>query len=142
MKMTYCKVHKLVADVTLLTKGRVLLVTYKETSKYDYQSGWFLPDDYLQHVEHPEKAAKRILKEQLDLTVRDVSLAFIESFDDSAWHLIFHYKSVVSTVPKVSSGENVKEARWFSLRELPERSEVAHEGWGLDVLSRISKLRV
>ena len=42
-----CKVHRLVADVALFARNRVLLVKYKDVSLYDGQRGWFLPDDFL-----------------------------------------------------------------------------------------------
>lgn len=57
-----CGLHKLVADVALLAEGHVLMVRYRDTSKYDNQSGWFLPDDFLAHLEHPDDAAKRIVR--------------------------------------------------------------------------------
>jgi len=52
-----CTVHKLVADVAVLADRQVLLVRYQDTRNYDGQRGWFLPDDYLMFVEHPDEAA-------------------------------------------------------------------------------------
>ena len=52
---------KIIADVTLLQEGKVLMVKYSDKNKYDHQSGWFLPDDLVSHGEHPEDAASRIL---------------------------------------------------------------------------------
>src|SRR5439155_603670 len=52
-----CTVHKLVADVAVLADRQVLLVRYQDTRNYDGQRGWFLPDDYLMFVEHPDGAA-------------------------------------------------------------------------------------
>lgn len=64
MEIKDCGVHRLVADVCVLAGERVLLVRYKDVRRYDNQRGWFLPDDYLAHLEHPEDAAMRILQEQ------------------------------------------------------------------------------
>src|SRR5205085_221376 len=55
---------KLVADVAVVAEGEVLLVRYANTAKYDGQTGWFLPDDFLAHLEHPDDAARRIVREQ------------------------------------------------------------------------------
>ena len=135
--MPECSLHKLVADVAVLSEGRVVLAKYKDTSKYDHQSGWFLPDDFLLHAEHPEAAAKRILSEQIDLQAPALTLSHIESFGNGAWHLIFHYKINFDKVPKFTPSENLATAEWFDLKKLPDRSEVAHHGWAIDVLSEM-----
>ena len=100
----------LVADVALLNGGKVLLTRYKDVNKYDHQQGWFLPDDALNHFEHPETAAKRILKEQLNVSVAELSLGFIESFkgDRGTWHLAFHYKAELKEPPMTKPSEDVK----------------------------------
>lgn len=132
-----CGVHKLVADVALFAEGHVLMVRYRDTSLYDKQTGWFLPDDYLIHLEHPDEAAKRIAKDQTGITLKDVRLDHIESFGDGAWHLIFHYRADIDATRAVKPIGNVKDVAWFPLDKLPDPSEVAHQGWGLDVLRTI-----
>lgn len=42
--------HSLIADVAVMSAGKVLLVKYKDVEKYDGESG-FLPDDVLRHFE-------------------------------------------------------------------------------------------
>jgi ADP-ribose pyrophosphatase YjhB (NUDIX family) len=133
---------KLVADVAVLAGDRVLLVRYKDTSKYDGQSGWFLPDDYLRRLEPPEGAAQRILKEQIGLAVPGLELRTIESFEgNGAWHLIFHYIGRLAAPSKVVPGPNTAAAEWFPLDRLPDRSAMAHDGWAADVLETIRKMR-
>jgi ADP-ribose pyrophosphatase YjhB (NUDIX family) len=134
-----CKVHKLVADVALLAAGEVLLVRYADTSKYDGQKGWFLPDDFLDHGEHPENAARRIAHEQAGLEVSNPRLGEIESFGNGAWHLIFHYVAALDAAVPVEPQGNVAAADWFPLEELPPESETAHHGWPLEVLERVLK---
>lgn len=56
---------KLIADVALLARDRVLLVRYADTNTYDHQRGWFLPYDLVARGEHPDQAAARSLREQL-----------------------------------------------------------------------------
>ena len=132
-----CPVHKLVADVTVLSGGRVLLLKYRDSSKYDHQRGWFLPDDYLAFEEHPDVAARRILQEQVGFAPESVRLTHVESFGNGAWHLVFHYTTEASESPAITPGENVAAAEWFDLNGLPAPSEVAHEGWALDVLQHV-----
>ena len=129
--MPNCTIHTLIADVILLAQGQVLLVKYKQAEKYDLQTGWFLPDDALHHLEHPQDAARRILKEQLGLEHISLHLSHIESFkgNDSSWHLAFHYKAELEKKPAITSSDQIQLAEWFPVDNLPDRSEVAHHGW-------------
>ena len=113
---------------------------YRDTTKYDRQRGWFLPDDYLDHGEHPADAATRILREQIGLSAHDLRLFEVESFggEKTAWHLVFHYHAVLDEIPALAPTENVAEAEWFALDELPDPRDVAHHGWALDVLGRLA----
>lgn len=127
---------KLVADVTVVSEGRVLLVRYEDVSRYDGQHGWFLPDDYLADGEHPDAAARRILGEQAGLQL-EPTLAEIESLANGTWHLIFHYRTAAAASDVVRTGASIAAAEWFLLDALPPDAEQAHEGWASDVLSRL-----
>jgi len=151
--MTNCTLHTLIADVCLIHDGKVLLVKYTDTNKYDHQSGWFLPDDALHHLEHPQDAARRILKEQLGLSVHDLKLNHIESFkgNDGSWHLAFHYRVVLTAKPGLEPSSDISEAEWFSVPDgtavpdgaavdaLPPKNEFAHHGWGHTVIKAVLK---
>jgi ADP-ribose pyrophosphatase YjhB (NUDIX family) len=128
---------KLVADVALVAEGHVLLVRYEDVSGYDGQRGWFLPDDYLVRLEHPDDAARRIARDQAGIELAEPGLAEIESFGDGNWHLIFHYLAELDAKPEVRAGDNVKDAKWFALDALPDANELAHHGWAREVLDRI-----
>jgi ADP-ribose pyrophosphatase YjhB (NUDIX family) len=132
-----CRVHKLVADVALRAEGRVLLVRYRDTSKYDRQTGWFLPDDFLEHGEHPDAAAARIVREQAGVEPPELRLAEIESFADGAWHLVFHYRGDLDSIPALEPGENVAASEWFALDALPDPAEVGHRGWALETVAKV-----
>jgi ADP-ribose pyrophosphatase YjhB (NUDIX family) len=134
--MDRCRIHKLVTDVALVAGGRVALARYADVSRLDGQRGWFLPDDYLEHGEHPADAAARIVRTQLGIEPPALRLAEIESFGNGAWHLVFHYQGTLIDDQEIRPGENVAAASWFSLGELPPASEVAHEGWAIEVLGR------
>ncbi len=132
-----CMVHKLIADVAVFADGRVLLVRYLDTSGYDGQSGWFLPDDYLTHLEHPTDAARRILKEQVGVKGPNALLTHIESFGNGAWHLTFHHRVKLDEPPPLQPSANVRDAEWFPLDGLPAPEDVAHHGWAIDVLTEM-----
>ncbi|MGH2585615.1 MAG: NUDIX hydrolase [Dehalococcoidia bacterium] len=136
MNDTDCGLHTLVADVAVRCDGDVLLVRYAESNRYDHQRGWFLPDDRVLHLEHPESAVGRILTEQVGLSAAPVSLGSVESFrgNDRTWHLVFHYIADLPERSALALSADVAAAEWFPLDALPERGEVAHHGWTLDVL--------
>lgn len=136
-----CGVHKLVADAVIISAGEVLLVKYRDTNKYDQQTGWFVPDDLLQYLEHPEQAAMRILKEQLGVTVPKLTLGFIESFkgNDGTWHLTFHYYIHFEKKPELTPSGDVKDMRWFPHHELPPIDDVAHHGWAVTIVNRLEE---
>ncbi|MCY7360785.1 MAG: NUDIX hydrolase [Ignavibacteria bacterium] len=133
--------YKLIADVSLFTKKNILLIKYNDANKYDHQSGWFLPDDLLLDFEHPEDAAVRILKEQLNLSEIIPVLNHVESFkgNDSSWHLVFHYKAELSDIPEINFSEDIISIQWFETNKLPEKNDVAHHGWALYTIDEIIK---
>ncbi|HVB63437.1 MAG TPA: NUDIX domain-containing protein [Nitrolancea sp.] len=139
MDFPTCTVHKLVADVALFSTGQIALVRYRDPAAYDRQAGWFLPDDYLAYLEHPDAAARRIVAEQLGLTDVVVALDHIESFkgNDASWHLIFHYAASLDSIPTTVQSDTLAQFQWFPLDALPERGAVAHHGWALDVIAAI-----
>lgn len=142
MNESDCSVHTLVADVALFAGDRVALVRY--ASGYDGQAGWFLPDDELKHLEHPDKAARRILSEQLGLSDVPVTLHHIESFrgNNRTWHLAFHYTAKLDDASSVVPSSNLTACEWFPMDALPDRAEVAHHGWALTVLRSITADKV
>ncbi len=101
----------------------------------DGQQRWFLPNDDLHHLEHPDQAAKRVLKEQVGIDDATLKFAEIESFvgNNQTWHLIFDYLAFPRTM-KVSPGGTIAEAKWFEIDSLPPAEEFAHHGWGKAVL--------
>ena len=129
---------KLVADVFLRASGRVLLVRYAHPEKYDGQAGWFLPDDFVQHGEHPADAASRILRDQVGISDTAPSLDHIESMDGDDWHLIFHFRAVRERADPPRTSMDVAEARWFPLDDLPPADEVAHDGWAIDLIEAMT----
>ncbi len=136
-----CREHTIVAHVAVLHHNSALLVKYSDTSQYDNQPGWFLPNDELRHVEHPEAGSKRILKEQVGVENATFKLVDVESFigDNKTWHLSFDYLAFPASM-KVSRGPGVAEAKWFEMDKLPGLEEFAHRGWGRAVLLKHAKV--
>lgn len=133
-----CRIHKLVADVCLTQDGKVLLVRYKDTSGYDQEGGWFLPDDFLRHMEHPDDAARRILQDQAGIRSVRLRLSHIESFEGQGfWHLVFHYAGEMAEAAEASPGANVGSMEWFGLDRLPPAEDVGHGGWALETIREI-----
>jgi ADP-ribose pyrophosphatase YjhB (NUDIX family) len=124
-----CGKHTLVAHIAVLHHSSALLVKY--SADHDQQRGWFLPNDSLHHLEHPEQSAKRILKEQLGIDDATLKMVEIESFlgNNETWHLVFDYLAFPRSM-KISTGPMVSEAKWFEITELPPMGEFAHHGWG------------
>jgi ADP-ribose pyrophosphatase YjhB (NUDIX family) len=136
-----CNKHTLVAHVAALHHSSALLVKYKVGP--DGQQGWFLPNDDLRHLEHPEQAAKRILAEQVGIRDATLKMVEIESFvgNNETWHLIFDYLAFPRTM-KISTGAEVLEAKWVEIDELPPAEDFAHHGWGRTVLVKHALARV
>src|SRR6266480_2869622 len=74
-----CNKHTLVAHVAALHHSSALLLKYRVGP--DSQQGWFLPNDDLHHLEHPEQAARRILKEQAGVDDSTLKLAEMRWFE-------------------------------------------------------------
>ena len=131
--------HKLVADVTVVSGNETVMVRYGDLDKYDGEPGWFVPDDFLHRLEDPEDAGTRIVREQLGIEAGELDLSHVESFEGNGfWHLVFHYGAVLSSQPPIERGPMVAAAQWFRLDALPPVSEVGHEGWGLDTIRRVT----
>ena len=125
----------------MLHHSSALLVKYADTSQYDNQPGWFLPNDELRHVEHPEVGSKRVLKTQVGIENATLKLVDIESFigDAKTWHLSFDYLAF-PTGMNLAKGEGVAEAKWYEIDKLPRMEEWAHKGWGRAVLMKHAKV--
>ena len=132
-----CSMHKLIADVAIFSGSNVALVRY--SSGYDRQTGWFLPDDELKHLEHPDDAARRILAGQLGLSGVTARLDHIESFtgNDGSWHLVFHFVTEIDEQNTLTPSSDLANFSWFPVAALPERRDVAHHGWALGVIQTI-----
>ena len=127
---------KLIADIVVTHGSRVLMV--EPVGGQDGETGWFLPDDLMREVEHPEAAATRVLDEQLGLGATDLTLSHVDSFtgNDGTWHLAFHYVARFDTIPALNPAARITRTEWFARDGLPPRDQTAHGGWHLGVIKR------
>jgi ADP-ribose pyrophosphatase YjhB (NUDIX family) len=116
-------------------------VRYADSNRYDHQGGWFLPDDSVRHLEHPDKAAQRIALEQVGLKLSRPRRHHVESFtgNDGSWHIPFHYVARLDRIPSLKPSKDLASAEWIALDSLPEIKDVAHHGWALATLRRTLK---
>ena len=141
MNSDSCPKHTLVSHVAVLHHNSALLVKYRQMP--DGQNGWFLPNDDLKHVEHPEEGAKRILREQVGIEPSTLKLAQIESFvgNNKSWHLVFDFLAFPLSM-KITKAPSLLDAQWFEIDKLPPASEFAHHGWGHSALLKLTKAQV
>lgn len=66
---------------------------------------WVLPASQLKYGEHPDDAAKRIIKEQLNTEAKSVSYRGLWSFANHHWDLCFIYDVKLRTEPRPLKGE-------------------------------------
>ena len=69
---------------------------------------WILPASQLMYGEHPDEAARRILKDQLKTEAEKLSNRGLWSFLGAHWDLCFVYDVVLRGEPKASTEEDVK----------------------------------
>lgn len=98
--------------------------------------GWMLPSSGLLLGESPQEAAKRILKEQLNVTDQKLQgpLVFSEVYGSlNHWDLEFLFQGERSNVP---SSESWSELKFVDLTRTPKEDIVRNQA---DVLAHVGK---
>lgn len=125
---------KMIANLAVITPEGALLVRYKD--RPDAQSGWFLPHAELAHAEHPEDAARRLVAGgAFAPALKDIA-SFVGN--DQSWHMAFTFATRAAVLPQLAGDGAVLESKVFPLDALPPRRTVAHGGWALDLLAKMS----
>ena len=94
-------------------RSRVLLLQHR----FRPGSGWGIPGGFIQSREQPEEAIRRELREEIDLEIEDLELAFVRTL--KKYHqieIIFRCRSHGEFQPK---GLEINRAEWFELDSLP-----------------------
>src|SRR5205809_7856540 len=103
-----CDKHTLVTHIAVLHHSSALLVKY--STGHDGQPGWFLPNDDLHHLEHPDQAAKRILKEHVGVEDATLKLVEIESFvgNNETWASHLRLSSVSQNHESINRSDRLR----------------------------------
>jgi ADP-ribose pyrophosphatase YjhB (NUDIX family) len=108
LNSTHCGVHQLIADVTLMCENNILMMRTRSGARSEGHDGWFLPDDDVGDLEHPDIAARRILEEQTNVSPDSVRLSHIDSLvaGDGTWNLSFHCLAQVGAIDDVETEDS------------------------------------
>jgi 8-oxo-dGTP diphosphatase len=127
---------KLVVDIIILRRGRIVLIKRKFAP---FRGKWALPGGFVDYGEEPQKAAVREAKEETGLDVRlaDERIAYVfgDPKRDPRGHLIslvFVAKPGTSRL-KTLTGETT-DAKFFSRKDLPKGLAADHRQILKDVL--------
>jgi hypothetical protein len=128
---------KIIATVTVFTPRQVLWVKYRNSP--DHQRGWLPPHDQVADKQHPTGVAAAVLRDQLGWADLSPRLDHVESFvgQDKTWHLPLHHRLVLPEPKPIQPGPTVAEHKWFDLSTLPDKRDVAHGGWAIEILKTI-----
>jgi hypothetical protein len=136
---------KVIVNLALFSEGRTCFVKYADMP--DHQKGWFVPHMQIQLGDDPLVACDKILREQLGIRLNVQPLVKdIQSFtgNDGSWHFSFDYRAdlpeafLTNVTAATATSVKVQELKWFPLGELPAPAEVAHHGWGIDIVNKLS----
>jgi ADP-ribose pyrophosphatase YjhB (NUDIX family) len=127
---------KLIATLVVKSGDRVFLV--RSSSGPDKQTGWVVPNDEVLPDEHPSKAAKRILKDQLSFETPSVKIRDVDSFvgNDGSTHLSLHYIVEVNDQSKISPIIGM-DGRWFPIDSMPPANDQAFGGWSSEIVRAV-----
>ena len=107
---------------------KLLLIKRKN---YPFENKWAIPGGFVDYDEEIETAAKRELEEETG--INNVCLKQLQTFgtvgrDPRGRTVSVVYFAVVNSLSiKVNAGSDAKEAKWFSVTELPELAFDHHE---------------
>ena len=93
--------------------GRILLLRHR----YRPGSGWGIPGGFIKSGEQPEAALRRELREEIDVELKNVELAFVRTLRRYR-QVETIFRARLGGVPRPLSSE-VIEAQWFARTELP-----------------------
>jgi len=84
---------------------------------------WDLPGGFVEHMEHPEEALKREIREELGTEIHDVRYfgVYMDRYGDEIFSTLnIAYLCELSGIPKSNSNE-INKIRYFPLDSLPEK---------------------
>lgn len=107
--------YTLTAGVVVVDdRGWVLLARHV----YRTGSGWGIPGGFVERGEQPDEAARRELREELDLEVTGLRLAFVRTLSRARQVEVLFTARTAST-PR-PTGHEIAEVAWFDPASLPD----------------------
>ena len=107
--------YTLTAGVVVVdSRGWVLLARHV----FRTGSGWGIPGGFVERGEQPEEAARRELREELDLELADLQLAFVRTLARARQVEVIFTAHAAST-PR-STGREIAEVAFFDPADLPD----------------------
>ena len=106
-------------DGVFLKNGKVLLV---KQAHYPFIGSWVIPGGHVEYGERAEKAMKREMKEELDVSVKIKKLFGV--YSNPKRDPRYHTTSVVYLLEKkgkIRLSSEASEFKYFSLKNLPKK---------------------
>ena len=107
--------YTLTAGVVVVDeRGHVLMARHV----FRTGSGWGIPGGFVERGEQPEDAARRELREELDLEIGDLRLAFVRTLSRARQVEVLFTARAAST-PR-PTGREIAEVEWFDPAHFPD----------------------
>jgi len=112
-----------ISSFAIIRRGNELLLVKR--TRPEFTAGkWVFPSAVINFGEHPELAVKRIIREQLGVDSKNVSLFDIQSYGDKHWDICFVYDVSIDGTGKLS--EDIEKVEYFDKRKLPPEFRSDH----------------
>ncbi|HET7340285.1 MAG TPA: NUDIX domain-containing protein [Methylomirabilota bacterium] len=114
------------AVALIVVRGRVLLA---RRARPPYAGTWDLPGGFLEAGEMPERGLRRELREEIGVGVRGAALIGFatDTYGRGGFPVLAAVYRVTPTTERTRASDDVSEARWFALCEVPLR-DIAFPG--------------
>ena len=114
LKIIRASQKKFTASVAVIitnTEGKVLLLDHILRPG----SGWGIPGGFLEHGEQPEAAARREIREETGIELKNPRMLRVRTLHR---HIEFLFRAEATEAGEVKSRE-IKSLGWFAVREMP-----------------------
>jgi 8-oxo-dGTP diphosphatase len=108
------------AVALIVVRGRLLLA---RRARPPYAGTWDLPGGFLEAGETPARALRRELREEIGVGARRATLVGFatDTYGPGGFPVLAAVYHVTPTSERTRASDDVSEARWFALREVPLR---------------------
>lgn len=115
---------QIIVTAAIITHNHRVLIARRRDHPDDLQPGlWEFPGGKVQFGEHPEASLKREIREELELEISDLRLAYVVSdllgTDDESIHAVMLAYTCGSETDRVHLNYH-EEVRWVNPQDFPE----------------------